>query len=110
MIHIETRDAFYKVSKGSQVIFLFSADWCPDCIVIEPELPLIEDEFPDYEFYYVDRDKHLELCQELDVFGIPSFLAYKEGYEVGRLVSKERKSKEQIIEFIEGCKVKTEKR
>ena len=41
---------------------------------------------------------------KLDVFGIPSFVAYNKGEETGRYVNKDRKTQEQIEEFIEGLK------
>ena len=43
----------------------------------------------------------MDLCIELDIFGIPSFVAFKNGKEVGRYVNKERKTREQIEGFIE---------
>lgn len=93
---------FHSYKALNQVIFMFSADWCPDCKAIEPILPEIEKAYSQYEFYYVDRDQFIEICQEMDIFGIPSFVAFKEGKEIGRFVSKERKTKEEIENFILG--------
>ena len=104
MKNINSKEMFTNVKKMGRSIFIFSADWCPDCRVIEPVLPEIEKKFSDYNFYFVDRDEHIDLCSELDIFGIPSFVAYEDGEEIGRFVSKERKTKEQIEDFIEGLK------
>jgi thioredoxin-like negative regulator of GroEL len=49
----------------------------------------------------VDRDEFIDICQEYGIFGIPSFLAFKDGKEIGRFVSKDRKTKEGIVQFIE---------
>lgn len=87
--------------KEENVVLLFSADWCPDCRVIEPILPEIEKAYPMYKFVLIDRDQFIEVCQLHDVFGIPSFIAYKKGEEAGRFVSKNRKTKEEIVEFME---------
>ncbi|WP_142289593.1 thioredoxin family protein, partial [Gottfriedia luciferensis] len=46
----------------------------------------------------------IELCQELDIFGIPSFVAFNNGEEIGRYVNKDRKTKEQVEEFLEGLR------
>jgi thiol-disulfide isomerase/thioredoxin len=81
---------------------MFSADWCPDCRFIDPVMPEIEQNFSEYTFYLVDRDQFIDLCQELNVFGIPSFIAYENGKEIGRFVSKDRKTKEEIETFIQG--------
>ncbi|MGV3465640.1 MAG: thioredoxin family protein [Heyndrickxia sp.] len=97
-------DQFHERTKEGKHIFMFSADWCPDCRFIEPALPEIEKEFSDYTFVYVDRDQFIDLCGELSIFGIPSFLAYQDGKELGRFVSKDRKTKEEIENFINGLK------
>lgn len=102
MEHLKTEEQFNNWIKEENVLALFSADWCPDCRVIEPILPEIEKAYPTYKFVLIDRDQFIELCQAYDVFGIPSFLAFKNGEEVGRFVSKDRKTKEEVIDFIEG--------
>lgn len=81
---------------------MFSAAWCVDCRFIEPALPEIEAKFTDYTFIHVDRDQFIDLCQQLDVYGIPSFIAFENGKELGRFVSKDRKTQEEIEAFITG--------
>lgn len=107
MIHIESREQFDLLTGGGKAVcVLFTADWCPDCMVIKPVMPEVEREFSDsYEFLSVDRDPFLDLCQELNVFGIPSFIVFKQGKELGRFVSTSRKSREEIEAFLR----KTEK-
>ncbi|HZH58977.1 MAG TPA: thioredoxin family protein [Metabacillus sp.] len=105
MKQLQSIDEYKQIILGEKVILMFSADWCPDCRVIEPILPELEQENSDFTFYYVDRDKYIDLCGELNVFGIPSFVAFHEGKEVGRYVNKERKSKQQIQDFIDGISV-----
>ncbi|WP_301108695.1 thioredoxin family protein [Sporosarcina sp.] len=100
MKKLTSLEQFDVLKKQERAIFLFSADWCPDCKVIEPFLPELETKFAEYEFIYVDRDEFIDLCSQLDIFGIPSFIAYSEGRELGRFVSKNRKTKEEIEEFI----------
>ncbi|MBF0706202.1 MULTISPECIES: thioredoxin family protein [Bacillales] len=95
-----THEEYLQAIKEGKSVLLFSADWCPDCRVIDPFLPDLEEKYSELDFYYVDRDDHIELCQEMDVFGIPSFVAFNEGEETGRFVSKMRKSKEEIEEFL----------
>jgi thiol-disulfide isomerase/thioredoxin len=101
MENIESIEQFHETIKSGVTIAVFSADWCPDCVVIKPILPKVEEEYSQFNFVYVDRDELIELCQELDIFGIPSFVAFKDGQEIGRYVNKERKTKEQIIAFLE---------
>ena len=101
MKQLQSIDEYKQIIQEEKVILMFSADWCPDCRVIEPILPEIEQENNEFTFYYVDRDQYIDLCSELNVFGIPSFVAFHEGKEVGRFVNKERKSKQQIQDFID---------
>ncbi|MDR2464786.1 MAG: thioredoxin family protein [Streptococcaceae bacterium] len=89
---IETKD----------VVLFFTAGWCGDCRFIHPQLPEIEAEFPEFTFVEIDRDKFIDLAIQWDIFGIPSFVALREGKEVGRYVNKERKTKAQITEFLKG--------
>lgn len=63
-------------------------------------MPALETKFNDFEFVLVDRDQFIDLCIELDIFGIPSFIAYKDGQETGRFVSKDRKTQQEIEEFL----------
>jgi thiol-disulfide isomerase/thioredoxin len=93
---------FNEMKDSEDVIFVFSADWCPDCRFIEPVLPEIEEQYPGYSFVEVNRDEFMEVAEEHDIFGIPSFLAFQDGKEAGRFVSKDRKTKDEIISFIDG--------
>jgi thiol-disulfide isomerase/thioredoxin len=88
------------VEKG-KTIFFFTASWCGDCRFIKPKMAEIQAEYPDYTFVEVDRDKFIDLCIEWDIFGIPSFVVLEDGKEVGRLVNKNRKTKEEITTFID---------
>lgn len=85
--------------EGKQVFF-FSAEWCGDCRYIKPFLPEIEAENPDFQFVLVDRDEYLEVAQEWNVFGIPSLVVLEKGKEIGRLVNRNRKTKQEINDFL----------
>ncbi|MFD2446440.1 thioredoxin family protein [Bacillus sp. CGMCC 1.16607] len=104
MKKLESLEQFTELRDNGSHIFLFSANWCPDCRVIEPVLPEIEAKFAEYEWIYIDRDEYIDLCIQLDVFGIPSFIAFENGKELGRFVSKDRKTQEEIEQFIVGLK------
>lgn len=101
MKKLESVEQFGTLKNNGKHIFLFTAGWCPDCRMIEPVLPEIENEYQEYTFISVDRDEFIDLCIELDVFGIPSFIAFGDGKELGRFVSKNRKTQQEIESFIE---------
>lgn len=91
----------YQNAINGKAIFLFTASWCPDCIFIKPFIGEVVDKYDQYTFYVIDRDEMIDLCKELDIMGIPSFVAFENGKETGRFVSKLRKTREEIEAFIE---------
>lgn len=92
-----------KIKDGKYMLF-FSATWCPDCAFIKPAMPEIEAEYPEFEFLAIDRDENIDLAAELNIFGIPSFVAFEDGQEIGRFVNKDRKTKTQVEQFIDELK------
>ena len=104
MKNLETVEQFNELRNNGKHIFMFSANWCGDCRFIDPFLPDIEANYNEYTFVHIDRDQFIDLCVELNVFGIPSFIVFEEGRELGRFVSKDRKTQEDIEQFIDGLK------
>lgn len=100
MRELQSAEEFQQLKQEGPVVFMFTAGWCPDCRVIEPVLPEIEEANNQFQFVSVDRDQFIDLCIELDIFGIPSFVAFEDGAETGRFVSKDRKTKEEIENFL----------
>lgn len=95
----ENKDLASITAKG-KTLLVFTATWCGDCRFIKPQMPVIDAEYPDLNFIEVDRDLYMELAQELHIMGIPSFVAYEDGKEVGRFVNGDRKTKQEIESFI----------
>lgn len=96
---IESLEDYQKAIEGHSII-VFSTTWCPDCHFLKTYIDDLVEENKDWTFYYVDRDKMVDLCIDLDIMGIPSFVAYHNGQEVGRYVDKLRKTQEQVQKFI----------
>jgi thiol-disulfide isomerase/thioredoxin len=101
---LQSVEQFESLKNSGSHVFLFTAGWCPDCRFLEPFLPEIENEYKEYTFVSVDRDEFIDLCGELDIFGIPSFVVFKDGQEIGRFVSKDRKTKEEVEKFMDSLK------
>lgn len=97
-------DQLIETIGNGKVVLFFTADWCPDCRFIKPAMPEIEQDFSDYTFYEVDRDENIDLAAELNVFEIPSFIVYDNGKEIGRFVNKDRKTKQQVEDFLNNLK------
>ena len=69
-------------------------------ISIYPSLPEIEETNPEFTFIRVDRDQYLDLAKLWDVYGIPSLVVLEKDKEIGRFVNRDRKSKEEINNFL----------
>ena len=83
LLELSDLESYDKATQG-KAIMVFSTTWCPD-----------------WAFYYIDRDRMVDLCIDLDIMGIPSFIAYKDGLEVSRFVNKLRKTQSDIQAFID---------
>ena len=102
-IEIKTVDDYKKAIQNKSIL-LFTANWCPDCMFVKPFIGDIVDANPEFKFYLINRDNLLDLCKDLDILGIPSFVGYEDDKEIGRFVSKLRKTKEEIQTFIDSLK------
>lgn len=103
MQQIKEEQEFRSVIRGAlPVVAVFKTTWCKDCHYIEPFMPdLIKKYEGKLDFVHVDRDDLPDLCAELNILGIPSFIVFREGQEVTRFVSKLRKNREEIEEFLD---------
>ncbi|WP_205015379.1 thioredoxin family protein [Streptococcus porcinus] len=88
------------MERQDKLVLFFTADWCPDCQFIYPVMPDVEAENNQLTFVVINRDNFMEVAQEWNVFGIPSFIVISKGQEVGRFVSKSRKTKAEINQFL----------
>lgn len=99
MKQLKSEQQFDELKQG-KTIFEFTAGWCPDCKIIEPDLPKLEEKYKDFDFVSVDRDEFIDLCIKNDILGIPSFLVFNDGDLLGSYIGKERKSIDQIDAFL----------
>jgi thioredoxin-like negative regulator of GroEL len=103
MERIKTNEQFNeRISGKKPTIAVFKTTWCKDCHFIEPFMPDVEKQYADrLDFIHIDRDEMPELCEKLNILGIPSFIAFREGQELVRFVSKLRKTREEIEQFLD---------
>lgn len=86
--------------ENNQVVLIFSSDWCGDCIKLKMFIDEIIDKYTNWQFYYVDRDKFIELAKFYNIYGIPSIVALRDGELIDDLISKEEKSYQQVDQFM----------
>ncbi|USG63446.1 thioredoxin family protein [Brevibacillus ruminantium] len=103
MREIKTEAEFNEmIGQDKPVVVKFFTDWCPDCHRIDPFMPAVEESYKEkIDMIAINRDTLPELSQQLDVFGIPSFIAFAKGKELIRFVSKLGKSRDEIEHFLD---------
>ncbi|GLB46741.1 thiol reductase thioredoxin [Philodulcilactobacillus myokoensis] len=99
-----TKKTLDKRIKNGKYVLFFNATWCSDCNFIKPAMPDIVKDYPNYHFISVDRDHNMDLARDMNIFGIPSFVVFNNGKEIGRLVNKDRKTKDEIEKFLDSLK------
>ncbi|GGG75959.1 thioredoxin family protein [Paenibacillus radicis (ex Gao et al. 2016)] len=103
MNKLSTETGFREAVQSDAVtVAVFKTTWCPDCHYIEPFMPDLEEKYKGkISFFEVDRDELPDICSELNILGIPSFVAFRGGQELIRFVSKLRKTREEIEQFLD---------
>ncbi|KAK3360734.1 thioredoxin-like protein [Lasiosphaeria hispida] len=106
---IPSEAAFEDSIKGNKIALIdIGADWCPDCRAIDPiyQKQSENDSYKDVFFAKMNVDELKPLSASLDIRKIPTFLLYKDGVQIARLV--EPKQPKLLIDFIEsGLHVET---
>lgn len=100
---IVTDEAFREaVASEELTVAVFKTTWCKDCHFLDPFMPDVEQQYEGrIRFIHVDRDDLPDLCSELNILGIPSFIAFRSGKEIVRFVSKLRKTRDEIEQFLD---------
>ena len=103
MTLIQTEQQFNEIiAEKKPTLAIFKAAWCKDCHFIDPFMPELETHYAEkLSFVTIDRDEHPDLCERYNVLGIPSFIVIREGQELTRFVSKLRKTREEIEQFLD---------
>ena len=74
-----------RIATGTKTVVAdFTADWCPPCRAIAPELDTLEAKYTDIEFVKIDADDNAELVNELGILSIPTVIRFTGGEEVAR--------------------------
>ncbi|OIK12975.1 thiol reductase thioredoxin [Bacillus sp. MUM 116] len=102
MKEIKTKQEFEEAILSTKpVMAKFYAEYCPDCQHTDLFMPILEEAYKEkVDMIAVNREHFPEVLEKLDVYGIPSFIAFQEGKELNRFVSKLGKSQEEVEQFL----------
>ncbi|XP_028213323.1 thioredoxin H-type-like isoform X1 [Glycine soja] len=75
-----------KLINKNQVVIYFTASWCGPCKFITPVFNHMAAEFANADFVKIDVDELSGVAKEFKVEAMPTFVLWKEGKEVERVV------------------------
>ncbi|MEB3100487.1 thioredoxin family protein [Ferviditalea candida] len=103
MERVKTEQAFREAIEQEKLcVALFKTDWCKDCHYLDVFFPEVVEKYAEkFQFIEVDRDELPDLCADLHILGIPSFIVFRQGKELVRFVSKLRKTREEVEQFLD---------
>jgi thioredoxin 1 len=83
-----TDDAFAaEVLEAEQPVLVdFTAAWCPPCRVMKPVLQELVAERPELRVVQLDVDTEQRTAAQYGVLSMPTFILFRDGREVTRLV------------------------
>lgn len=98
---IANKQQFDEVVSGeNRVVIKYFANWCPDCSRFDLFIGNVMEQFPQFDFYEIDRDNLPELAEKNEVMGIPSVLVFEKGKKIGHLHSANAKTPEEVTNFL----------
>ena len=80
--------------KDGYVLLNLGAAWCRPCQVMEPTLKFAEEKFKDkISFCRLEVEEQEALADLFQTVGIPTFVLFKDGKEIGRIIGYRQKAK-----------------
>jgi rhodanese-related sulfurtransferase len=74
-----------QIPAGETVLVDFGAVWCPPCKKMSPVLDsLVKTNGSQFILLKIDGGDQTDICKELNVYGFPTFIIYKQGRETWR--------------------------
>ncbi|EJD37095.1 thioredoxin [Auricularia subglabra TFB-10046 SS5] len=75
------------IGRDEYSVFDFWAEWCGPCRIMAPIYEKLSNEHGAHvKFYKVDNDAEEDIVTELGIRGLPSFLLFKNGQQVGSVL------------------------
>ena len=93
MVTKVTDQTMTEYTKSGLTIVDLWAPWCGPCLMMAPVVDELEQEFKsDIQFVKLNIDENKETALEYDVMSIPSFLLFKDGKAIEKVVGYHDKS------------------
>ncbi|WVZ05814.1 hypothetical protein V8G54_019160 [Vigna mungo] len=90
---------FNEVKESGQLLVVdFSASWCGPCKFIEPAIHAMAGKFTDVNFVKIDVDELSDVAGEFQVQAMPTFVLFKGGKIIDRVVGAKKDELEKKVE------------
>ncbi len=102
MSEIKTLKAYEDMlQKDGYKVVMFISEWCPDCAYADKYWPHFKTMYDGVSFYRVEREVLPSVAMDLNIYGVPGFVVYKNDRVTARYVDKFRKTFEQVKAFLD---------
>lgn len=92
------------VAEGA-VLVDFWGPRCAPCLALMPAVERLEQRYDDsFRLVKVNANENRQICRDLKVFGLPTFVLYRDGQEVRRLTGNPSAAEIEaaVTELVEG--------
>lgn len=100
-----TPDTFSDLVAGGNVLVDFWGPRCQPCLALMPAVEALEETFDGrLRLVKVNAPENRQVCRDLRVFGLPTYVLYRDGAEVERLTGDPSKAdiEAAVAKLVEG--------
>lgn len=96
--HLTNLHEFETAMKAESLSLVdFFADWCGPCKAIAPHLQKLSEKYPNVNFYKINVDESPDIAGALGISAMPTFVLFKEGKGLGKVVGADPRGVEEAI-------------
>jgi len=74
------------INSNEIVVVDFYADWCRPCKIMEPIIEELANKYQNIIFGKINVDEEIELSQNFNIMSIPTFIIFKKGKPVHKII------------------------
>ena len=80
-----TEETFSELVGEGSVLLDFWGPRCVPCLALMPHVEKLEESFPELRVVKVNAADNRQICRDLKVLGLPTYLLFRDGAEIDRI-------------------------